>query len=241
MIIHLLIIVNATKTKDCIFDMTTPTKVKIVSLEGNIGSGKSTLLAKLQERFNGDSRVIFLQEPVDVWESIQDKDGNTMIQKFYADQQKYSFSFQMMAYISRLALIKKTVKENPGAIIITERSLNTDKYVFAKMLYSDGMIEDVNYTIYLKWFETFVEDFPIIGMIYLRTDPEVCHRRIKQRSRDGEDVIAIEYLQKCSYYHNKMMFEETNKVVLNLDGNEDIKYKCSEWLDKIEDYLNSII
>ena len=38
-------------------------------------------------------------------------------------------------------------------IIITERSLHTDRMVFAKMLYESGLIEDVNYQIYLKWFD----------------------------------------------------------------------------------------
>ena len=34
-------------------------------------------------------------------------------------------------------------------IIITERSLYTDKHVFAKMLHDQGKIEDVCYQIYL--------------------------------------------------------------------------------------------
>ena len=58
-----------------------------------------------------------------------------------------------MAYISRLAILKKAVDENPGAIIVTERSLYTDRYVFAKMLYDSGNIEEVDYLIYMKWFQ----------------------------------------------------------------------------------------
>ena len=42
------------------------------------------------------------------------------------------------------------IKLNPDAIFITERSLFTDKYIFAKMLYDQGKIEDVNYQIYLN-------------------------------------------------------------------------------------------
>ena len=64
------------------------------------------------------------------------------IEKFYKDQQKYAFSFQMMAYISRLALLRRVIRENPNAIIITERSVFTDKEVFAKMLYDEGKIEE---------------------------------------------------------------------------------------------------
>ena len=212
--------------------------VKIFSLEGNIGSGKSTLLAKLQEYFSNNSNIIFLQEPVEEWESIKDVNGNTMIQKFYENQEKYSFSFQMMAYISRLALLKKTVKENPDCIIITERSLYTDRLVFAKMLFDDKKIEDVNYSIYLKWFDHFADDFPLEGIIYLKTDPTICYQRVQKRSRAGEEVIPLEYLEKCSYYHNSMMFEMNKTVQMTLNGNDNIKYKLYDWIDKIKPFLH---
>ncbi len=79
--------------------------VQIVSIEGNIGSGKSTVVNTLCEYFNGresNGNVYFLEEPVNEWVKIQDLEGKNIIEKFYEDQDKYSFSFQMMAYISRL-------------------------------------------------------------------------------------------------------------------------------------------
>ena len=75
---------------------------KLVSIEGNIGSGKSTLLAYLKQKYGDNDTIIFLKEPVDEWEQIKDCNGNTILKKFYADQQKYAFPFQMMAYISRI-------------------------------------------------------------------------------------------------------------------------------------------
>ena len=71
----------------------------IVSIEGNIGSGKSTLLSNLREHYKNSSNVVFLKEPVDEWEKITDENGETILKKFYSDQEKYSFSFQMMAYV----------------------------------------------------------------------------------------------------------------------------------------------
>ena len=119
----------------------------IISIEGNIGSGKSTLLKYLTRCYEGEKDFVFLQEPVDAWDTIKDAQGVTMLEKFYQDQNRYSFSFQMMAYISRLALLKKTCEENPNSIIVTERSLYTDKHVFAKMLYDAKYIEEVEYKI----------------------------------------------------------------------------------------------
>ena len=63
-----------------------------------------------------------------------------------------------MAYISRLNLLRKTIEENPGKIIISERSLSTDKYVFAQMLYDSKNMEHIEFEIYNKWFYHFFFD-----------------------------------------------------------------------------------
>ena len=218
-------------------------EVKIITIEGNIGSGKSTLLENLKQYFSNNEQVIFMKEPVDEWEEIKDSNGNTMLQKFYENQEKYSFPFQMMAYISRLKLLKDTIEQNPNAIIISERSLYTDKYVFAKMLYESSKIEDVNYQIYCKWFDTFVKDYPITGIIYVKTDPKICHDRIAKRSRLGESSIPLDYLVSCDTYHDDMLDIEKqimSKNQLVLDGNVDIFYSkdtLNEWIKSIKEFI----
>lgn len=228
----------------------------IVSIEGNIGSGKSTLLERLRAEFKDNKYVRFLREPVDEWEKIKDKDGNTMLQKFYANQKEYSFAFQMMAYISRLTIIRENVRDilksvekdkedglDPKKyIIITERSLYTDKYVFAKMLYDQSKIEDVKYQIYLNWFDEFAKDFPVNDVIYVNTDPKKCYDRIHKRARVGEEVIPLAYLDSCHNYHNEFLDEttgiKTNKLIL--DGNMDIFMNTQivdEWINSINRFL----
>jgi len=205
--------------------------IKIIPIEGNIGSGKTTLLHNLRKKYEGYENIIFLKEPVDEWEKIIDSNGNTMLQKFYADQEKYSFSFQMMAYISRLKILRDAVKniEEKGiknAIIFTERCLYTDKYVFAKMLYDQGKIEDVCYSIYNNWFDEFAKDYTINGAIYVNADPKKCYERIHKRARQGEEVIPLAYLEDCHKYHTEFIYTEfvnNMKVMLTeLDGNNDI-------------------
>jgi deoxyadenosine/deoxycytidine kinase len=218
--------------------------LKIISIEGNIGSGKTTLLSKLKEKYANNKNIVFLKEPVDDWATITDIDGVTMLEKFYGNQKEYAFPFQMMAYISRLALFKNTIKENPGAIIITERSLNTDREVFAKMLYDTGFIELVNYKIYLKWFDTFARDCPISKVIYVNTDPQICFDRIKKRSRTGESTIPLDYLENCHKYHNDMLDATKDTCVCKdqivFDGNIDIfqnEEHLEEWLQEINEVL----
>jgi deoxyadenosine/deoxycytidine kinase len=216
--------------------------VKIVTIEGNIGSGKSTLLENLSKKYNADNRIIFLKEPVDEWEKIQDSNGLSMLQKFYENQEKYSFSFQMMAYITRLALMKRTIEENiQASIFVTERSLYTDKHVFAKMLYDANNIEDVNYQIYTRWFDTFAKDYPIESVIYVKTDPDICNKRINERSRTGEDCIPISYLTSCHAYHEKMIKEDfANIDIISIDGNQNVRENpeiLEDWLKTIDTFV----
>ena len=220
------------------------TEVQIYTIEGNIGSGKSTLLEFLKDELTiSNQKIIYMKEPVDEWEEIKDSAGNTMLQKFYENQEKYSFPFQMMAYISRLNLMKETIEQNPNSIIISERSLYTDKYVFAKMLYETDKIEDVNYQIYCKWFDTFVKDYPISGIIYVKTDPEICYDRVAKRSRVGESSIPLDYLVSCDKYHDDMMDIEKqvmSKNQLVLDGNVDIFYRkdtLNDWIKRVKEFI----
>ena len=108
---------------------------KIIAIEGNIGSGKSTLVSKLEEIFKNNTDYYFLQEPVSIWNTIKDENGVTILEKFYNETEKYAFQFQMMAYISRLSILREALKNKKAKYIITERSIYTDSNVFAKMLY----------------------------------------------------------------------------------------------------------
>ena len=223
----------------------------IISIEGNIGSGKSTLLSNLREHFKDNVDIVFLKEPVDEWAKIKDKNGTTILEKFYADQEKYSFPFQMMAYVSRIKELRTTVKEqkknsSKPFVIITERSLYTDKMVFAKMLYDSGKIEDVNYQIYLNWFDTFSDEFPVHKVVYVKTTPEKCHKRIVKRSREGEDNIPLSYLKSCSFYHDNMLDKNLTTCVcetqLILNGNVNIYENTKQldmWIEEITKFIQN--
>ena len=220
----------------------------IVSIEGNIGSGKSTLLDNLRIHYQDNFNVVFLKEPVDEWDKIKDENDETILKKFYGDQEKYSFPFQMMAYVSRIKVLRDTLKNlvNKNVVIITERSLYTDKMVFAKMLYDSKKIEHANYLIYLNWFDTFSEEFPVHKIVYVKTSPEKCFERIIRRSRTGEENIPLEYLKSCDNYHDNMLNKDSVDCVCNnqlvLDGNVDIyenSCQVKEWIEIIDSFIGN--
>ena len=186
--------------------------VLLISIEGNIGAGKSTIINQLIKE-NLDPQIIILQEAADMWESVK-HEGETMLQKFYNDQDKYAFAFQIMAFTTRLKLIKDTINQNPDAkIILCERSLEADREIFAKMLNKDGVIEPILYQIYEMYFQDSVDTmYQLSGMIYLNTPPDVCSKRIVKRNRDGESNIPLSYLIKCDNYH-KLWMEKFSKPI----------------------------
>ena len=218
-------------------------KFTMFSIDGNIGSGKSTIYAHLQEIYKDNDAFIFVPEPVSQWEKIKDGSGKTMLQLFYADQEKYAFAFQMMAYISRLSILRKIVEENKNKehdiVIITERTLYTDKYIFAKMLFDQGKIEDVEHQIYLAWFDEFAKDFPLNHVIYVKTTPEKCYERVHKRAREGEEIIPLAYLEDCHRYHEEFLDKDTGIKVeqLIIDGNMELiegdPSVMDRWLNQI--------
>jgi deoxyadenosine/deoxycytidine kinase len=216
--------------------------IQIISVEGNIGTGKSTFLKKLKARLSSNQRFCFLEEPIDIWTSITDENGVNIIEKYYQNQTKYAFAFQMMALISRLTSLKEIIASKKYDVIIMERSLYTDNNVFAKMLYDDKKIEEIEYAIYKKWYNDFVNEFPPINFVYLTCDPVVSAKRVEKRNRLGE-TIAIEYLENCHKYHDNWLLKENNfrYPVIILDANCDINDNpeiIENWINQIETLIN---
>jgi deoxyadenosine/deoxycytidine kinase len=84
------------------------------------------------------------------------------------------------------------------------------------MLHDDGIVEDMEYNIYNKWYDEFIKDYRVDAVIYMDSDPEVCQRRIAKRCRQGEEGIPLNYLTKCRDYHSKWLLHNcANHVVID--------------------------
>ena len=232
----------------------------IVSFDGNIGSGKSLTcyeyeqyLKKHMSNESGEHRVVFptitsideicfLDEPVELWNQVCDKDGVNILTNLYKDIRANAFKFQMMAYISRLSLLRKAVNNPKIKLIITERSVETDRNVFAKMLYDVGDISHDEFQIYTLWFDEFLTDVPLTGIVYINASPEVCLARIGKRAREGE-TIQSEYIQRCHQYHENWI--HTKKcALLELPANQDISESpriLSDRMERITEFICSLL
>jgi len=217
----------------------------IISIEGNIGAGKTTIVEKLQNKYRTNENIVFLKEPVGIWETITDKNGITILEKFYENPDKYSFAFQVMAFATRSSTIKNAIKQNPNCeVIICERSLEADNNIFAKMLKDDNKIGEVEYQIYELFYNNSKDDIKLNGVVYIDSSPNVCLERINKRNRTGENDIEYEYLKKCKDYHDNWLItndEKNDLPVVRIDTNEDVSYVESNPNDKGMQWIESIV
>lgn len=199
--------------------------VKLFTIEGNIGAGKSTLVKIIKEKLEEEKYIKFLQEPVKQWLNLKNSEGDNILNLFYKDKKRWSYSFQMNAFISKQKLIEKCIDENKKIeTIISERSVFTDRECFAKQLKEDGYIDDLEWKLYNNWYRwlTNKSDLKISGIIYLKCSPSTSYSRIKQRAREEEDLIPYEYLCNIHQKHEDWL-NNTKIPVLIIDVENDFE------------------
>ena len=218
-------------------------RIRVFSIEGNIGAGKTTILEQLEQKYKSDPTIAILREPVDVWTTFCDREGNTMLSKFYENPTKHAFAFQIMAYATRVNSLRELIKSKPECkIILCERSLEADQEIFAKMLFDDQVIEDVHYKIYQTFCNVYTENYRICGIVYIDASPEVCYGRVEKRSRDGEANISLEYLKNCHRYHQTWLVQSTPTChILRIEADQSAIYRDDDcgmkWIEQIHNFI----
>lgn len=207
----------------------------IISLEGNIGAGKSTLLNILKNKFS--EKIFFIDEPVNEWTEMVDNNGKNLLQTFYTDMTRWSYTFQNIAYITRMNRLLDAL-ESDKKIIIMDRSLDGDKNTFTLMLEQDGHINKLEMSAYNKWVDMFNKRFGsniLTKHIYLSCEPEVAHSRINKRARNGEGGIPLEYLTRLHQCHNNWLVSRDNVLIIDVNNDfiEDIQK-----IDQVSNFIS---
>lgn len=208
---------------------------RIVSLDGNIGAGKSTLLEKLGTAF---PHIKVVHEPVDTWTRLKDATGRNLLELFYEDKKRWAYTFQNAAILSRLKMLKEAIADAlPGQIIITERSVLTDRFVFAQMLKNKGEIDPLEWDLYEMWYNTFSTDLPMTGIIYITTGVSTSSERIKKRARGGEGSIPNAYLTDLAAQH-EVWLSGTDLPVLRISTESSVPIEYT--MNQIRGFLETI-
>ncbi|KAE8615158.1 hypothetical protein XENTR_v10008428 [Xenopus tropicalis] len=222
-------------------------QVKKLSVEGNIAVGKSTFLKLLSNTFQEWS---FATEPLKKWQNVQSTSFQTMtsskppmdnlLQLMYDDPTRWSYTFQTFSCMSRFKIqiqpLSEQVLHQQEPVQIFERSVYSDRYIFAKTLYELQHLNEIEWTLYQEWHTFLIEEFSrrvaLDGIIYLRASPEKCFQRLQKRARKEEKTLQCEYLEKLHDQHESWLTKKTTEVhfenmknipVLLLDVEEDFE------------------
>lgn len=173
----------------------------MIAVDGVVGVGKSTLMDILVKERN----LTPFEEPVM---------NNPILDKFYYDRKRYSFSLQVFFLNERFRHIK-TASSVRGAVL--DRSIYGD-LIFAKMLKDGGDMTEEEFNIYLDLFHNMIEHCkPPKLMVYLEVSPEEAIRRITKRGRDFELATEMEYWVNLNNEYTEYFKQYDHSPVLKIN------------------------
>lgn len=167
-----------------------------VCIEGNVGAGKSSVVKELQSLF---SEAVVVPEPAAEWEE------RGLLRQMYRDPKAHANSFQQSA----LAAIVVAHASVTAPVMITERSVYSNKYVFSSV--HMGPEERLNYDYtYEKLTGLLRARRPFFFLLTAPTD--VLLERIRRRGRPSEQDIDLAYLQRVQRAHVDWLAKEADVV-----------------------------
>lgn len=190
---------------------------RIFIIEGNIGAGKSTLGINLAST----GLVGYIPEPVKRW---QTKYKENILELFYKDSKRNAFLFQLAAFATRAKTFEEVIALVDHSNVFLERSIFSDRYVFAKTLYELGDMTETEFQVYCDIWEWVNVRWAVKPekILYVKTPSEVCLERIKERARGEEVGVNLDYLKILEQKHDEWLLD--HQSVLIIDGTEPIDH-----------------
>jgi len=213
------------------------------AIEGNIGAGKSTFLKMVKEYL--EIQAVF--EPHEQWQTVGGSEN--LLEKFYTDTQRWAYTFQSYAFITRVRTQEEHAKINIYPAQILERSVYSDRYCFAKNCFEQGLMTRLEWQLYQEWFSWLIDTYVTkpTGFIYLQTDPDICYNRLRKRDRHEESAVSLDYLTMLHNKHENWLIKKegvdsciADIPVLVLHCNNDFEKDTDEQHRHVQKIINFI-
>ncbi|XP_020943027.1 deoxyguanosine kinase, mitochondrial isoform X5 [Sus scrofa] len=185
--------------------------------------------------------------------------GN-LLDMMYQNPTRWSYTFQTFSFMSRLKVqlepFPEKLLEAEKAVRIFERSVYSDRYIFAKNLFENGSLSDVEWHIYQDGHSFLLQEFAsrlrLHGFVYLQAAPQVCLKRLRRRAREEERGIELAYLEQLHDQHEAWLVHKTtplhseallNVPVLVLDVNDDFSEEVTrqeELMKRVNTFVKNL-
>uniref|UniRef100_UPI0037E832EC thymidine kinase 2, mitochondrial isoform X1 n=1 Tax=Semicossyphus pulcher TaxID=241346 RepID=UPI0037E832EC len=200
-------------------------KKAVICVEGNIASGKTTCL----KYFSETSDIEVLTEPIDKWRNVR---GHNPLALMYQDPERWGITLQ--TYV-QLTMLDRDLSATSAPVKMMERSIFSAKYIFVENLFRSGKMPEVDFAVLSEWFDWITTNIslPVDLIVYLQTSPETCHERLKQRCREEEKVIPLEYLESIHQLYEDWLIKRTSSPlpapVLVIPADHDLKKMLQQY------------
>ncbi|KAM3830788.1 deoxyguanosine kinase, mitochondrial [Vipera latastei] len=211
------------------------TVARRLAVEGNIAAGKTTFVGLLRRAF---PEWRLTPEPVAKWQEVRaaaaaarqasapppppppPRDFGNLLEMVYREPYRWSYTFQTYSFLSRLKAqleaLAAQAPQSPEPVLLFERSVYSDRYVFAKNLFEIGHMTEIEWIIYQDWhtflLQTFGDQLALHGFLYLRASPEVCFERLHWRSRTEEKELQLPYLEQLHVQHENWLVKKATVI-----------------------------
>jgi deoxyadenosine/deoxycytidine kinase len=175
----------------------------MLSVMGVVGAGKSTLCNILAEA----GAMTLFPEPVET---------NPYLTKFYEEPSSYAFQMQCFLLLQRF---KQTQEAQKLDQCIMDMGMHGND-IFAKLMWTNLDITDVDYETYLDMSATFKRLVkPPKLTVHLRCSPEVAISRILKRGRPAELNATNQYWYDLNREYEEWVENyDHNLLVIDVDG-----------------------
>lgn len=183
---------------------------RLIAIEGAIGVGKTTLAELLARRLQ--ARL--------VCENIEE---NPFLENFYRDIRGFAFQTQIFFLLARYRQLQGILQTEmvlvegsllPQPVVITD-------YIFEKdRIYATLNLTEPELALYYRLYDLFKKDIPRPDLIiYLQAQPEFLLARVRQRGRQFELNIDLDYLNALTNLYNSFFlhYEEVPVLIVNTD------------------------
>ena len=193
---------------------------RFIAVEGAIGAGKTSLVNLLEQQYG--ARVI-----------LEENDSNPFIEKFYEDQETYSFQTQIYFLLSRYNQYMELAQRDLfNSVVVIDYLFQRDK-IFAQL-----NLEDHEYRLYEQIYNLISSKAPKPDLvIFLQASTEVLLERVSKRGREYESFMDPDYLDSVNKAFNNFFFyySDTPLLVINTNEIDFVEKKCD-----LEELINKV-